>query len=58
MSPLAETLIADLSTILLSIIASTFLAGAKWGAIQQRLKNIEDRLGMIENMFKLTLKDD
>jgi hypothetical protein len=51
-------IIADLVTIILSIVTSAFVAGSRWGGINATLINIDKRLNAIEGMFKLKLKDD
>ena len=44
-------------TFVSSVGASMFVAGSRWGRIEQDVKSINDRLAKIEGMFTLRLKD-
>lgn len=51
-----EILIAVV-TFISSVGTSMFVAGSRWGRIEQDVKSINDRLAKIEGMFTLRLKD-
>lgn len=60
--------------LVLSVICSAFIAGMRWGSVNQRLEqlqkndaqhvtredlaNVREQLAEIRGMFRLTLKDD
>jgi hypothetical protein len=43
--------------IVASVTISAFISGTRWGAIQQDVRGMADRLAKIEGMFTLRLKD-
>jgi hypothetical protein len=43
--------------VIASITVSAFISGTRWGAIQQDVRGMADRLAKIEGMFTLRLKD-
>lgn len=51
---------SSIITFVISVAASTFVAGTRWGRVEGRIDNMADRLAKIEGMFTLTLrrKDD
>ena len=44
--------------VIASITVSAFISGTRWGAIQQDVRGMADRLAKIEGMFTLRLKDN
>lgn len=44
-------------TIVGSIVSSAFIAGMRWGRVNENVISIDRRLAKIEGMFTLTLKD-
>lgn len=49
--------IISLSGVIVSVVVSTFVAGAKYGTMTQTMVTISERLARIEGMFELKLKD-
>ena len=47
-----------LGGVLASVTASAFISGMRWGAMQQELRQVADRLARIEGMFTLRLRDE
>lgn len=45
-------------TFVLSVAASMFVAGSRWGRIEGKIETMADRLAKIEGMFTLRLRDD
>jgi len=43
-------------TFTVSVGMSMFIAGTRWGRVENRIENMSDRLARIEGMFTLTLK--
>ena len=44
--------------VIASVTVSAFISGTRWGAIQQDVRSMADRLAKIEGMFTLRLKDN
>ena len=43
--------------VIASITVSAFISGTRWGAIQQDMRSMSDRMAKIEGMFTLKLRD-
>jgi hypothetical protein len=43
--------------VLISVCASMFIAGTRWGRIESKVNGIEKDMAEIKGMFKLTLKE-
>ena len=69
-SDTALMLIISAVTLVLSVSASMFISGTRWGRVETQLRDLQndrvrqgditglrDRLSRIEGMFTLTLKD-
>lgn len=56
MNPVDIELLIGAATFVLSISASMFITGAKWGEMRGDIRSIADRLAKIEGMFTLTLR--
>jgi len=52
-----QTIIAA-GGVVASVTVSAFISGTRWGAIQQDVRSMADRLAKIEGMFTLRLKDN
>jgi hypothetical protein len=50
-------LVIALVTIVGSITSSAFIAGMRWGRVNESVTSIDRRLAKIEGMFTLSLKD-
>lgn len=50
--------IVDVATFVISIGVSAFIAGSRWGGLQQDMRAISDRLAKIEGMFELRLRQE
>jgi hypothetical protein len=50
-------IVVSVATFVISIGSSMFIAGARWGRINEDITSIDRRLAKIEAMFTLTLKD-
>lgn len=46
-----------LGGVITSIVTSAFISGTRWGAMQQDMRQMADRLAKIEGMFTLRLRD-
>lgn len=57
MNSQAIMIVTDIATFMASMAVSAFIAGTRWGRIEADTKAIRDRLGRIEGMFTLKLKD-
>lgn len=51
-----QTVIAA-GSVVASVTASAFISGTRWGAMQQDMRGMADRLAKIEGMFTLRLRD-
>lgn len=74
MSQQEASIIIALIGLVLSVVSSAFIAGMRWGSVNQRLEqlqqneanhvtrddlaNVREQLAEIRGMFRLTLKDD
>lgn len=74
MSQAEASIIIALVGLVLSVVASAFIAGSRWGSVNQRLEelqradashvsqadmaNVREQLAEIRGMFRLTLKED
>lgn len=47
----------EIATFVLSVGASMFVAGTRWGRVENKIETMADRLAKIEGMFTLRLKD-
>ena len=47
----------SLGGVITSIVMSAFISGTRWGAMQQDMRQMADRLAKIEGMFTLRLRD-
>lgn len=47
----------EIATFVLSVGASMFVAGTRWGRVESKIETMADRLAKIEGMFTLRLKD-
>jgi hypothetical protein len=45
------------ATFVLSISASAFISGTRWGRVETDMRSMNDRLAKIEGMFTLVYKD-
>lgn len=50
--------VSEIATFMFSVGISTFIAGVRWGGVQQELRAVESRLTRIEGMFELKLRQD
>lgn len=57
MGPVQVEVLIGVLTLILSVSASMFVAGSRWGRIEGDMRNMSDRLARIEGMFTLQLKD-
>ena len=54
---IVQTVIAA-GGIVASVTVSVFIAGMRWGTVQQDVRAMNDRLAKIEGMFTLRLRPD
>jgi hypothetical protein len=57
MSSITIEIVIGIVTFTMSVAASMFVAGTRWGRIETTILAISERLAKIEGMFTLTLRD-
>lgn len=50
--------LSNVATFVISVSASAFISGTRWGRLEQKVQNISEDISEIKGMFTLTLKDD
>lgn len=57
MTSLMVQTITEVATFVISVGASAFIAGMRWGIVSRDLSNMGNRLSKIEGMFEMKLKE-
>src|SRR6185312_9468497 len=57
MSPLSVQILISAVGVVLSMVASAFISGTRWGRIESDMRSMTDRLARIEGMFTLVPRD-
>jgi hypothetical protein len=58
MSPDAWAAIISLCGVILSVLASSFVMGVRWGKVESKLDDVNSRLRVIEKLFTLKLRKE
>jgi hypothetical protein len=56
-NPEVTEVVIGIVTFVLSVGASMFIAGARWGTMEAGMRTMNERMARIEGMFTLRLKD-